>query len=380
VMAASDFDIAVIGAGVVGLAAAAELARAGRSVVILEERGAIAQETTSRNSEVIHAGIYYPKDSLKAELCGRGRDALYRRCESLAIPHKRIGKLIVATRDDELPDLEALLENAHANGVPEIHQIDRSDLRKLEPAVTGVAALHSPITGIVDAHALSLSYLAEAEEHDAILLVHHEVDNLEFVGGLWRVLVRAGPNREEQSLYCRGVVNAAGLASDRIAEAAGIDVDARGYRLRLCKGDYFSMQPGAPIELNHLIYPVGSAASAGLGIHSTSDLAGRIRFGPDAEYVDGCDYAIDPSKADHFARGIRRYLPQFEANWLTPDFAGIRPKLSGPGEGFRDFSITEESALGLAGLVNCIGIESPGLTASSAIAERVVELLAPTFD
>jgi len=276
-MGQPDFDVAVIGAGVVGLAAAAALARTGHSVVILESQAAIAQGTTSRNSEVIHAGIYYPKDSLKAELCGMGRDALYRRCEERGIPHKRIGKLIVATHDDELPNLEALLGKALANEVPEIHPIDKAELRELEPAVSGVAALYSPITGIIDAHALALSYLAEAEEYDAVLLVRHEVSELERESDSWLLRVREGaPGGTAQSVRCRGVVNAAGLASDRVAEAAGIDVDERGYRVRPCKGDYFALAPGSAIELNHLVYPVGSASGAGLGIHSTSDLAGRI--------------------------------------------------------------------------------------------------------
>ncbi len=371
----ADFDTAVIGAGVVGLAAAAALSASGRSVVILEARDAIAQLGTSRNSEVIHAGIYYPKQSQKALLCRRGADLLYRRCAERRIEHRQTGKLIVATGVEEIPKLETLLEAAQENCVPQIRLIDREHLRRLEPSIEGVAALHSPTTGIVDAHGLSLSYLAEAEEHGASLLVGHSVVALEHEASLWRVVVGQGRDRDEQSLRCDEIVNAAGLDADQIAGMAGIDIDQRGYRIHLCKGEYFSLAPQARVILRQLIYPVGSATAAGLGIHATLDLAGRIRFGPNAHYVSEIDYAVDPGRAVEFAEAIKGYLPQIRSEWLTPDFAGIRTKLAGPGEGFRDFVIAEETAAGLPGLVNCIGIESPGLTASGAIAERVVALL-----
>lgn len=371
----ADFDTAVIGAGAVGLAAAATLAGSGRSVVIFETRDAIAQLGTSRNSEVIHAGIYYPKSTLKAVLCRRGAELLYRRCAERGIDHRRTGKLIVATHDDEIAKLETLLESALENGVPEISMIDGAQLRRLEPAVAGVAALHSPTTGIVDAHGLSTSYLAEAEEHGASLLVRHSVVALEREGALWRVVVRVAEDKDEQSLRCREIVNAAGLDSDAIAAMAGIDIDREGYRIRPCKGEYYALAPQARVELNQLIYPIGNASGAGLGVHATLDLGGRIRFGPNAFYVSQIDYAVDPGRAEEFAEAIRAYLPQIRSEWLTPDFAGVRTKLAGPGEGFRDFVIAEESDAGLAGLVNCIGIESPGLTASGAIAERVLALL-----
>ncbi|MBW2388068.1 MAG: NAD(P)/FAD-dependent oxidoreductase [Deltaproteobacteria bacterium] len=373
--ARADFDTAVIGAGAVGLAAAASLAASGRSVVIFEARDAIAQVGTSRNSEVIHAGIYYPKQSQKALLCRRGADLLYRRCAERRVDHRRTGKLIVAANDDEVPKLESLLQAALENGVPQICMIDGAELNRLEPAVAGVAALHSPTTGIVDAHGLSYSYLAEAEEHGASLLVRHSVVALEREASLWRVVVRVGEGSDEQSLRCVEIVNAAGLDSDEIAGMAGIDIDQRGYRIHPCKGEYYALAPQARVELRQLIYPVGSAAGAGLGVHATLDLAGRIRFGPNAVYVQEIDYAVDPDRAEEFAEAIQCYLPQIRSEWLTPDFAGMRTKLAGPGEGFRDFVIVEESDAGLAGLVNCIGIESPGLTASGAIGERVVALL-----
>jgi len=371
----TDFDTAVIGAGAVGLAIAATLASRGRSVVVFESRDAIALDGTSRNSEIIHAGIYYPRDSLKARLCRRGSDLVYARCAARRISHRRTGKLIVASHDAAIPNLEALFEAAMENGVPEIHMVDRARLRKLEPAVEGVAALCSPASGIVDAHGLALSYLAEAEEHGTSLLLGHRVVALEWVSGEWRVVVAAAGEGDEQSVRCREVVNAAGLHADQLAELAGVDVDAHGLRVHWCKGDYFALAPNAPIELRQLVYPVGSAADAGLGVHATLDLAGRIRFGPDADYVDTIDYTVDAGKAGAFAEAIRAYLPQMRSDWLSADFAGIRTKLAAPGEGFRDFSIREERELGLPGLVDCIGIESPGLTASGAIAEYVAKLL-----
>lgn len=379
-----DFDTAVIGAGVVGLAAAAALSASGRSVVIFEARDAIAQMGTSRNSEVIHAGIYYPKDSLKTALCRRGADLLYRRCDQRGVGHRRTGKLIVASRDDEIPKLEALLEAALNNGAPDVRLIDRARLRELEPSITGVAALESPSTGIVDAHGLALSYLAEAEEHGASLLVGHSVVALERESLHWRVVVRLAVDREEQSLRCREIVNAAGLGAEGVAQLAGIDVEARGYHVHLCKGEYFALTSEAAIDLHQLIYPVGSASGAGLGIHATLDLAGRVRFGPNAHYIPDADaaepdYAVLASRATEFAEAIRSYLPQLRSEWLTPDFAGFRTKLAGPGEGFRDFIIAEESDAGLTGLVNCIGIESPGLTAAGAIAEQIVALFEGTL-
>lgn len=368
----ADVDVVVVGGGVVGLACAAALARAGRSVVLLERHDRIGEETTSRNSEVVHAGIYYPPGSLKAELCAVGRDALYARCEERGIPHRRIGKLIVATEESEIERLAAIEERARENGVPGLERLDAAAVRAREPAVRSVAALFSPATGIVDAMAFTLSFAAEAEEHDAQVLLRTEVQAVEPAPGGWRVEARTGVE-ESQSIVAAAVVNAAGLESDALAARVGFDVDACGYRLHLCKGDYFSLTPGAPLRLAHLVYPV--PAGPGLGVHATLDLAGRIRFGPDAEYVAAPRYDVDPAKGAAFAEVVRRYLPDFRDEWLSPDYAGVRPRLAAPGEAFRDFVVQEESARGFPGFVNCIGIESPGLTAAPAIAARVVELL-----
>jgi L-2-hydroxyglutarate oxidase LhgO len=367
-----ELDVVVVGAGVVGLAAAAALARGGRSVLILERDEDIGRGITSRNSEVVHAGIYYPPGSLKAELCTRGRVALYERCRARRIPHRRLGKLIAAADASELPVLEELLTRGRANGVPGLEILDARDVQRLEPDLRVAAALHSPETGILDALGFARSFLAEAEAHGATLLLGAELEALERAGGVWRVFARSGGG-ERESVRCAAVVNAAGLASDRVAALAGLDVDARGYRLSFCKGDYFSLQPGAPVRVSRLVYPV--PGGGGLGIHATPDLAGRIRFGPDAEYVAAPHYAVDPAKGEAFAAAVRHYLPALTARWLAPDQAGVRPRLHGPGEAPRDFVVAEESGAGLPGLVDCIGIESPGLTAAPAIAERVVELL-----
>lgn len=369
---ARDADVVVVGGGVVGLAAAAALARAGRDVLLFERRGGFGEEISSRNSGVIHSGLYYPTGSLKARLCVAGREALVARCERLRIPHRRTGKLVVATTPAEVEALERLRAQGSANGAPGLEILDAAALRAREPAVRGLAALWSPASGIVDPHALCGSFAAEAEAHGALLLRGRELVGIEARAAGLRVEVRE-PDGARTRIDCAAVVNAAGLAADAVAARAGLDPDALGYRIHPCKGDYFALAPGAPLRLSTLVYPLPTGA--GLGIHATLDLGGRIRLGPDAEYVARVDYAVDAAKAGRFAEAAARYLPGLRAEWLAPDQAGVRPKLAGPGEAFRDFVVAEESAAGLPGLVSCIGIESPGLTAAAAIAERVVALL-----
>jgi len=367
-----EVDVLVVGAGIVGLAAAAALARRGRSVLVLERREAIARETTSRSSEVIHAGLYYPEGSLKALCCSEGRERLYARCEALRIPHRALGKIVVAAAEEEVPRLEALARQAERNGVPGLRWLGPGEVRAREPHVRAARAFLSPRTGIVDSHALALSYAAEGEAHGVEIALRRELVGLERAPGGYRAFARE-PDGAAAVIVAGAVVNAAGLAADRVAALAGIDADAAGYRLHPCKGDYFSLAPGAPLRFAGLVYPLQGAA--GLGIHVTLDLGGRVRLGPDAEYVPAPRYDVDPGKAARFAEAAGRYLPELRAEWLAPDSAGVRPKLAGPGVAFRDFVIAEEGARGLPGLVNLVGIESPGLTAAPAIAERVAALL-----
>jgi L-2-hydroxyglutarate oxidase LhgO len=365
-------DVAIVGAGALGLSCAAALAGAGKSVVLVERRDGIARETTSRNSEVIHAGLYYPQDSLKAKFCIEGRDRLYARCSARQIGHRRVGKTIVATNEAERDSLEALAANADRCGVRDLIPLTAEELNRREPSVRGIAALWSPSTGIVDAHGLCVSWLAEAESHGAVLALCTTLREIEkkASGYLLRIADNDG---KPADLEAEVVINAAGLDSDRVAASAGIDIDEAGYRLHLCKGDYFSLLPGAPYGFSGLVYPLHGAA--GLGVHVTFDLAGRVRLGPDATYVEDRNLDVDPGKAEAFAAAAGRYLPGLDASQLAPDYAGLRPKLAAPGEGFRDFVVAEESRRGLPGLINLIGIESPGLTAAAAIAAHVAERL-----
>ena len=367
-----DPEVAVIGAGVVGLACGAALARHGRRVVLLERHGSPGQETSTRNSQVIHAGLYYPTDSLKARCCVEGRERLYLRCQEYNIPHRRIGKLIVAAEAQEQEALERLAELGTANGAGALELVDEAEIRQREPRVRACAGLWSPESGIVDAHQLLSSYQAELESHGSEVVFRTRVEGLARDGGLWRVSTRLNED-EPFELQVPWVVNAAGLEADRIAALAGLDTVELGYRVWPCKGDYFSVAPALGALTQHLVYPV--PGQAGLGIHVTLDLGGRYLLGPDVEYVDRISYDVDPAKAERFASAVRRYMPEMRAEYLSPEMAGIRPKLQAPGEPFRDFVIAEESAHGCTGLVSLMGIESPGLTAADAIAERVVALL-----
>jgi L-2-hydroxyglutarate oxidase LhgO len=368
----ADFGVAVVGAGAVGLAVAARLSADGRDeVVVLERRERHGQETSSRNSEVIHAGLYYPTGSLKARLCVEGRERLYERCRRLGLPHRGLGKLIVATAEDERPALEALLERGRANGVP-LELLSAAQVSALEPAVPSVGGLLSPTTGIVGAHPLMDSLLHEARANGALLQTRAELVALEH-GSEWRLTVRNPDGLE--SFTAERVVNAAGLESDRVAALAGIDVAAAGYELHWCKGSYFSVAPAKAGLVSRLVYPVPGHVS--LGVHAVIGLDARLRFGPDVEYLPGrkLDYAVPDAERARFAESARRLLPALQDEDLSPDISGIRAKLQGPGQGFRDFVVAEESSRGLPGLVNLVGIDSPGLTSCLALAEEVARLL-----
>ncbi len=368
----ADTSLTIVGAGVVGLAVAARLAPSHPDLVILERRERHGQETSSRNSEVIHAGMYYPTGSLKARLCVEGNRRLYALADRHRVPHRRTTKLIVATVPGETAALEGLLALGRANGV-DLEMLSGADARRLEPNVAAVAALLSPNTGIVSAHALMDHFLREAREHGATLQPRAEVVGLERRTSDYRVTIQSGDGVE--SFTSERVINAAGLGADTIAALAGIDVDASGYRLHYVKGSYFSASAAVAKLTSRLIYPVPGHVS--LGTHAVVGLEGRLRFGPDAEYLPDrvLDYRVDESRRGAFGEAVRRLMPAVRDEDLSPDIAGIRPKLQGPGEGFRDFVIAREDGHGLPGLVSLVGIDSPGLTSAPAIAEHVAALL-----
>lgn len=368
----ADTAVTVVGAGAVGLAIAARLAPRFPDLVVLERNERCGLETSSRNSEVIHAGMYYPTGTLKARLCVEGNRRLYELGARDGLPLRRLGKLITAVREDEVPELERLLALGRANGA-ELRLITGAEALALEPNIRAVAALHSPNSGVLNAHALMDRFALAARDAGAVIQTRAELVGLERRDGDYRLSVRAAGQIE--SFTSESVVNAAGLDADTVAALAGIDVDAAGYRLHWCKGSYFSVSGLPPGLVTRLVYPVPDHVS--LGVHALVDLGGRLRFGPDAEYLPARvpDYHVDEAKRSRFGDAVRRLVPSVADENLAPDISGIRPKLQAPGQGFRDFVIAEESARGLPGLVNLIGIDSPGLTASTAIAEHVERLL-----
>ena len=355
-------DAVVIGAGVVGLAVARALALAGREVVILESEDAIGTHTSSRNSEVIHAGIYYPKGSLKARSCVQGKELLYEYCVSHGVPHKRTGKLIVATSDSQIPELKSIQQKAHGNGVSDVVWMTREQALALEPELRCVAALYSPSTGIIDSHALMLAYLGDAEAKGAMLALKSPLEKCEVVSDGFVL---------QESIHAKILVNSAGLRAPSVATAM------EGYRAELApkeyyaKGNYYSLNRRNPFS--RLVYPVPEPG--GLGVHITLDLAGQARFGPDVEWVDRIAYDVDPKRADRFYAAIRRYWPGLPDASLSPGYSGIRPKTAGPKDPAPDFQIQGPRAHGVPGLVHLFGIESPGLTASLALAGMVLEEL-----
>ncbi|MBS0394854.1 MAG: NAD(P)/FAD-dependent oxidoreductase [Proteobacteria bacterium] len=364
-----DFDSVVIGAGVVGIAVARELARRRQSVLVLEAEAAIGTATSSRNSGVIHAGIYYPRGSLKAQLCVRGKHLLYEYCRRHDVPHRQCGKLIVATSPAEVPTLEGYRRSALENGAGELPWLDASQVHALEPAVACVAALHSPSTGIIDVHELMYALRADLESAGGTVLLGCPVSAVEPAGQGLRVSVADGA---ASSVTTRAVVNSAGLAATAVARLVGGLAPEHVPAAHFARGHYYALRGPAPF--GRLVYPV--AEKAGLGTHVTVDLAGRVRFGPDVEWIPSVDYQFTSDRRSEFAAAIRRYYPELDADRLVPDYTGVRPKIHGPTEPAADFRIDGPERHGLAGLVNLFGIESPGLTASLAIAERVADILA----
>lgn len=363
-----DIDVAVIGAGAVGLAVARELALRRREVLVLEANAVIGQETSSRNSEVIHAGIYYPAGSLMALLCVEGRHRLYRYLAERHVAFRQCGKLIVATNAAESARLAAVAAHARQNGVDDIVEIDAAAVRALEPALSCTAALLSPSTGIFDTHGFMLALQGDAENAGAALAFHAPV--LGAKAGEDGIVLEIGGGAAMQ-LRCRAVVNAAGLNACTLAARIEGMAPALVPKPYYAKGNYFSLS-GRSL-FSRLIYPV--PVPGGLGTHLTLDLAGRARFGPDVEWIDEIDYVVDPARGESFYAAIRRYWPALPDGSLRPDYAGIRPKLAAPGAGWNDFVIQGREAHGIVGLVNLFGIESPGLTASLAIAAHVAALI-----
>ena len=360
-------ECVVLGAGVVGLAAARALAMRGREVVVLEAGGAVGTGTSSRNSEVVHAGLHYPEGSLKARFCVAGRRALYAYCAERGIPHARTGKLIVAATPDEAPALEAIRARAEAAGVDDLASIGGNEARRLEPHLACAAALLSPSTGIVDSHALMLSYRGDLEAAGgAVALNAPLLSGAVRPGGFALEVGGAEPMR----LDCEVLVNAAGLHAPDLARRISGIPPASVPPSYLCKGSYYALQGRAPFS--RLIYPVPEPG--GLGVHLTLDLGGQARFGPDVEWIEREDYDVDPRRAAGFYAAIRRYWPGLPDGALMPGYAGIRPKISGPGEPAADFMVSGPTAHGVPGLVNLFGIESPGLTAALALGDYVAEL------
>ena len=356
----------MIGAGVVGLAIGRALARAGREVLVLERERQFGTGTSSRNSEVIHAGIYYPAGSLKARLCVEGRRMLYAYCSARGVAHRKLGKLIVATREAQVDSLRSILARAQANGVENIAMIDAAEALRLEPQLACIAALHSRETGIVDSHGLMLALLGDLEAAGGALACASPFAAARRVGDRW--IVRTGGEADFE-LAADAIVNAAGLHAQDVA--AAIEPASPAPRRFLARGCYFQLAGRAPFS--RLIYPV--PVPGGLGVHLTLDLGGQARFGPDVEWIDAIDYTVDPRRADAFYAEVREYWPQLPDASLAPAYAGIRPKLSGPGEPAADFVIDGPRAHGVPGLIHLFGIESPGLTACLAIGEHVSSLL-----
>lgn len=359
----------VVGAGVVGLAIARHLAMSGREVVILEREADFGTVTSARNSEVIHAGIYYEPGSVKARMCVEGKHRLYEFCATHGVAHRRCGKLIVAADASQAAGLEKIEQRGRAAGVADFQWLSAAQAMALEPALRCEQALLSPSTGIIDSHGLMLALLGEAEDHGAMLARLSRLVRAEAVDGGFRLEIET--EGEGMQIACRELVNSAGLAAPAVAAAiAGMPAD-QVPTAYLAKGNYFSLTGRCPFS--RLIYPIPN--QAGLGVHLTLDMAGQGRFGPDVEWVDREDYSVDPHRADGFYAEIRRYWPGLADGALAPAYSGIRPKIVGPGQAAADFVLAGAPAHGLPGLVNLFGIESPGLTSCLPLAEAVERLL-----
>ena len=361
----ADIDVVIVGAGIVGLATAASFARSGQSTIVLEKNPSFGEETSSRNSEVIHAGMYYPTDSLKAQLCVEGNRLMYDYCKPRGILANAIGKLIVATSDAEVAGLHDIYARGIENGLAALELIDVQKIKSLEPAIHAKAAIYSPTSGIVDSHSVMLACLGELEDGGGALVRSSPFIGAKQKNGEWEISVGGD---EPTSITAKTLVLSAGLWSHKAAaNVEGLDANFIP-KMHYAKGNYFRYMGKAPFS--HLIYPMPSVG--GLGIHLTPDAAGHARFGPDAQAIEVLDYQVDVTKKPIFAESIRAYWPELDESLLTPDYAGIRPKIGNALHEFVDFQILDETNHGLAGLICLFGIDSPGLTSSFAIANNVL--------
>jgi L-2-hydroxyglutarate oxidase LhgO len=367
-----EVDVLIIGAGVIGLAIAGQLAEPAREIVVVETHDGFGRETSSRNSEVIHCGMYYAEELLKTRLCVRGNPLLYELCARERIPHRKTGKIVVATEEKEADKIQEIFAQGMKNGVDGLTLINGEEIEAMEPQVRGILGLRSRESGIVDSHGL-MAFLEHAAISKGVTVAYgSEVTAIHKSGAGYSIEIREA-NGELTPLRSACVINSAGLHADRVAEMAGIDISKAGYRICPCKGEYFRVSSRHRGKLHTLVYPVPS--SVHLGAHAVLGLDDSLKIGPSSFYVDSLDYGVDPAHRAVFHQKASRFLPFLELDDLSPDMSGIRPKLYRQGEPFRDFVIREESDRGLPGLINLIGMESPGLTACLAIAERVKMLL-----
>ncbi len=369
-------DIVIIGAGVIGLAVALQTVERHpqKTIILLEQHETFGQETSSRNSEVIHAGIYYPRGSLKARLCVEGKDLLYDFCQRWDVPHQKTGKLIIARDPSEIAVLEDLMEQGAKNGVDDLVYLEKTRVRRLEPHIYAEGAILSPSTGIIHSHRLMSQLDFQARQKLVLMGYRHRVTAVTRIRAGYRVDLLDPENRRE-TLNCQWLVNAAGLHADRIAAMLGIDLNRYGYRITPCKGEYFSIDYAKSNLVSRLVYPPPLQGLTGLGVHLTRSLDGRLRLGPNAFFVEELDYSVDPDHAGEFYEAARTFLPFLELTDLQPEMAGIRPKLQGSEKAFRDFIIQHEKDRGLEGAVNLVGIESPGLTCCLSIGRMVAEMI-----
>lgn len=368
-----DAGITIIGAGVIGLAIAEELSGKHPGVFVLEKHNTFGQETSSRNSEVIHAGIYYTKGSLKSQLCVEGNRLLYDYCEKYDVPYKKCGKLIVATSEEEIRIIEGIKQTAAVNGV-DLISVDRHTIDEMEPNVSALKALFSPSTGIVDSHSLMKQYETNTINNGGHVVYGSEVTAIRRINRGYEIKL-LDADKTDYTFTTGVVINSAGLCADKISEMAGIEDDE--LKILFCKGEYFRINPPKNRLVTRLIYPVPHHNMEGIGIHITIDMGGGVKLGPDVLYLNNreYDYRLTPSKQEAFYQAAKKYLPFLEYDDIAPEMAGIRPKTQKPGEPQRDFYIEEESHRGLPGFINLIGMESPGLTSSIAIAKYVNTLV-----